>query len=350
MKIIHTADIHLGSKIDSLHPKSLADERKNEIRNTFLKMTEYAKENGVSAIIIAGDLFDSDRPFRKDKDFFCGVVADNPDIDFLYLRGNHDINSFGGETPENLKTFSDGWTTYSYGNVNITGAEITQSNIVSLYAALSLPSDGINIVTLHGQVGEGASDINLRRLREKNIDYLALGHVHKPQAGKLDGRGFYAYCGCLEGRGFDEPGEHGFILIDTENGLKTEFVPFAKRKIVEENVDVSGVSNHYEAYKKAGEQVSFDKNNIYRINLVGEVSFETELSVSSVETYLADRCFFVSVKDKTSKKIDIKAFENDISVRGEFVRTVTASDLSDEEKAEIIRCGLAALSGKEIEF
>ena len=350
MKIIHTADIHLGSKMDSLHPKSLADERKNEIRNTFLKMTEYAKENGVSAIIIAGDLFDSDRPFKKDKDFFCGVVEDNPDIDFLYLRGNHDINSFGGETPKNLKTFSDGWTTYSYGNVNITGAEITQSNIVSLYAALSLPSDGINIVTLHGQVGDSASDINLRRLREKNIDYLALGHVHKPQAGKLDGRGFYAYCGCLEGRGFDEAGEHGFILIDTENGLKTEFVPFAKRKTVEENVDVSGVSSHYGAYKKVGEQVSFDKNNIYRINLVGEVPLETELSVSSVEKYLADRCFFVSVKDKTSKKTDIKAFENDISVRGEFVRTVTASDLSDEEKAEIIRCGLAALSGKEIEF
>ncbi len=351
MKIIHTADIHLGSKMDSSLPKSLADERKNEIRNTFLKMTEYAKENGVSAIIIAGDLFDSDNPFKKDKDFFYGVVKNCPDIDFLYLRGNHDVKAYGEETPENLKTFSDNWTAYSYGNVNIVGTELSQSNILSFYSTLSLPADKINIVTLHGQTGDAAGDINIRNLREKNIDYLALGHVHKPQSGKIDDRGFYAYCGCLEGRGFDEPGNHGFILIDTEKGLKTEFVPFAKRKIVEADVDISGVSDHFSIYKKVKESVSFNENDIYRINLVGEISAETEITDDAVAKYLEDLCVFVSVKDKTSRKINIKDFENDISVRGEFVRQVMANDeYGEEEKAEIIRCGLAALSGKEFGF
>lgn len=50
---------------------------------------------------------------------------------------------------------------------------------------------------------------------------------------KLDAR-TYCYAGCLEGRGFDECGEHGFVVpdIDEDTGTYTcEFVPFAPRKL-----------------------------------------------------------------------------------------------------------------------
>ena len=57
------------------------------------------------------------------------------------------------------------------------------------------------------------------RLKEKNIDYLALGHIHEYSQGQIDLRGKYAYSGCLEGRGFDELGEKGFILIDVSDGV-----------------------------------------------------------------------------------------------------------------------------------
>ena len=106
MKIIHTADIHLGSRMDSRFSKEIADERKAELRNTFKRLVEYAKENDVSVIMLCGDVFDSDRPFKKDKDFFYGIVTANPDIGFLYLKGNHDISdALPEELPENLKLF-----------------------------------------------------------------------------------------------------------------------------------------------------------------------------------------------------------------------------------------------------
>ena len=58
MKIIHCADLHLDSKMETNLDKEKAKERKNEILITFEKMVQYAKENDVKVIIIAGDLFD----------------------------------------------------------------------------------------------------------------------------------------------------------------------------------------------------------------------------------------------------------------------------------------------------
>ena len=139
MKIFHTADIHLGSRMDSSFNKEIADERKAELRNTFKRLVEYAKGNGVSLIMLCGDIFDSDRPFKKDKDFFYSVVTANPDIDFLYLKGNHDISdAIPEELPENLKLFSERWTAYSYGDVVICGTEICLANSSS-YCAGCLP-------------------------------------------------------------------------------------------------------------------------------------------------------------------------------------------------------------------
>ena len=52
--------------------------------------------------------------------------------------------------------------------------------------------------------------------KDLNIDYLALGHIHSYKCHKLDKRGVYCYSGCLEGRGFDECGDKGFVLLETE--------------------------------------------------------------------------------------------------------------------------------------
>lgn len=352
MKIIHTADIHLGAKMDSKFPKEISEKRKEELRNTFRRMVEYARKNGIQVIILAGDVFDSDTPFKKDKEFFYSVVRNNPEIDFLYLRGNHDTAAdYAGEL-SNLKTFTDEWTKYHYGNIVICGLEITAGNAISMYSTLSLREQDVNIVVLHGQAGEafGKDKINLKRLREKHIDYLALGHIHKPQSGKLDDRGEYAYCGCLEGRGFDETGEHGFILLDT--GSKTEriFVPFSERKIIETNVDISGVDEAYTASCKVKESVRFDPKNIYRINLTGEISFDVDELASDVAKYLSADSFFVDVKDRTSRKLDYHAFDGDTSLKGEFVRCVHENPaLSEEEKKKIVSLGLKALNGGAIE-
>ncbi len=345
MKIIHCADIHLGSKIEGF-PKELSEKRKTEVRNTFLRAVDFSNENGVSIILLSGDIFDRDKPYKKDTDFFYGVVESNPQIDFLMLRGNHDEE---GEIPvlPNLKSFSTAWTSYRYDNVTISGIELKKENMQSYYSTLSLKENEVNIVMLHGQIGE---EINLTKLREKNIDYLALGHIHQFSEGKLDDRGRYAFSGCLEGRGFDETGVKGFVLLEITDKLSYAFQPFSLREIERYQIDVSNLLEGHAMAKRVREQVALKRENIYRIELVGEVDADVEEFALDVKTYLAKDCAFISVKDCTKKKIDYAAYEYDLSLKGEFVRGVRASsEYSDEEKAQIIAYGLRALAKREVD-
>lgn len=353
MKILHTADIHLGARMDSVFPNEIAKIRKAELRSAFLRMVDYAAANGAEVVLLAGDIFDSDAPFKKDRDFFYGVVEQNPGINFLYLRGNHDVSSGSERQLPNLHTFSDAWQCYTFGDICIWGAEITSGNALSMYSTLSLREDKTNIVVLHGQVGDRSGEglINLKKLRGKGIDYLALGHVHKPQIEQLDDRGQYAYCGCLEGRGFDEPGDHGFIMLDVGKKVVPTFVKFAERTINELDVDVSGLTDGYSAYVAVKKAVNFNKKDVYRINLVGETDYAVGDLVYDVQRYLSPEVFFVNVKDKTLKKLDMSGYENDVTITGEFVRCVSADpDYTEEEKKQIISIGLKALGGRDIDL
>ena len=351
-KFIHCADIHLGSKMESKLPKAKADERRAEVRNTFHRMVEYAKTEGVRAILLSGDVFDSDRPLKRDKERFYDVVKGNPEIDFLYLRGNHDSQeSYVEEGLDNLKTFSTEWTGYDYDGVHICGLEIARENAQSLYSTLKLDKEKINLVMLHGQIAPtvGMDKINPAKLADKNIDYLALGHIHSYSENKLDDRGRYAFSGCLEGRGFDECGEKGFVLLEVGGEVKSTFIPFAERKVEECESDVSGTQNAYGAYQAVKGQVKFNPRDLYRIHLVGEIAYEGENLEKQVEELLAHECYFVSVKNRTVRKIDPAEYEGDKSLRGEFVRTVMEKNIEDARKREIITLGLKALAGQEVE-
>ncbi len=344
MKFIHCADIHLGAKIDGF-PKEISDARKTEVRTTFSRMAQFAKEQGVRAILLAGDLFDREKPYKKDTDFFYDVVSSYPEIDFLYLRGNHDEAGERRELP-NLKTFTNEWSSYRYTTTVISGIELKKENRRSYASTLNVNAEDINIVMLHGQLGE---EISLAKLREKNIDYLALGHIHQYTEGALDGRGRYAYSGCLEGRGFDETGSKGFVLLEVDGELTARFYPFSKREIHRCQVDVSGLCEGHAMAKRAQAQIAFSPEDIYRIELIGEVDAEVDEFVADVQSYL-NACGFLSVKDCTKRKIDYAAYQNDPTFKGEFVRSVAASEeFTEEERAQIIAYGLKALAGREVD-
>lgn len=353
MKFIHTADIHLGSKIENL-PNDIRLKKKSEVRASFMKAVEYAKYDGVSAILISGDLFDSDTPSFKDKDFFINVVLNNPDIDFLYLKGNHDISGdFGVTLPENLKTFSNEWTYYDYGNVTVAGIEICKENSSSLYSTLSLDKNRKNIVMLHGEVADnsGLCKVNLLKLKDKNIDYLALGHYHDYLVKKLDDRGVYAYSGCLEGRGFDEFGKKGFVVLnETEDSFNQTFIENEQRLFTKYSLDVSNQKDAYSTAVFVKDKIKNSSKDIVRVEIYGEVDFDNEGLEKEIETVLSSSFYYLTVKNKTVRKFDLSSIQTDASLKGEFMRLVLADEtLSNEQKNKIITVGLKALSNQKID-
>jgi len=221
-KIIHCADLHLDSKMETNLSPEQAKARRYEILATFEDMVDYAIEHQVAIILIAGDMFDTTQNQQKQiKNRVLDIIHHANQIDFLYLQGNHDKDNFFRELqdkPENLKLFSDKWSAYRYGNISIHGVEFNGQNTQQIYAELILDEHQFNVVTLHGQVAKykkdmQAEEINLSALQNKYIDYLALGHIHEYQFERIDYRGSFCYPGCLEGRGFDECGEKGFVIL-----------------------------------------------------------------------------------------------------------------------------------------
>lgn len=353
MKIIHAADLHLGSSIDSTL-KVISKDRKREVRNRFSSRVSYAKDNGISVILLSGDVFDSDHPLDKDKAFFYDEINQHPDITFYYLKGNHDADSEKTEIG-NLKRFSSKeWISYPLEeNIVLSGRERSNENAFSFYDRLNLKEENFNIVRLHGTKGDtsGKDKINLKKLRNKNIDYLALGHLHSYQEGKLDERGSYAYPGCIQGRGFDETGEKGFILLDIEKGKRTKtFVPLIGKTIEEVSVDISSLDSISSVIGKIHQEVTFDKDNIYRINLTGDIPLDADFSEEDIRSKLKYECYFINVKNKTGFKSDIDSIKANFGLKGEFVRCILEDEsLTEEERNAILSLGRRALEGKELD-
>ena len=356
MKIIHCADIHLASILEAKLPREKSSKRKSEVLNTFSRMVEYAKDNDIKIIILSGDVFDKDNPAMKDKDFFYKTIKSYKDIDFLYLNGNHDKEgSYINSDIENLKTFNkNDFTSYKYNNIVISGIEMTEENCKSFYSKLKLNKDNINIVMLHGEVSDsvGMDKIKIDNLKNKNIDYLALGHIHKHQEGIIDDRGIFAYPGCLEGRGFDEIGEKGFIVLDVDKIIKTTFIPFAQRIIHEIDVDVSSAKDLYDVIKIVKEGTKdIDKKDLMKINLIGDIDVNLDIDNYEKDILTAlNEFFFVKVYNKTTLKIDMDKLDCDKSLIGEFVRGVYENETyTDEEKKIIISLGLKVITKGVVE-
>ncbi|MBQ9765006.1 MAG: metallophosphoesterase [Lachnospiraceae bacterium] len=362
MKIIHCADLHLDSKMETNLNKEQAAERKQELFATFLRMIDLAHEEGVGVIIIAGDLFDTaDYEQKRIKNRVLETIESNGDIDFIYLRGNHDKSDFFGSLenkPDNLKLFDDDkWEAFRYGNVLITGMVFSPKNKgTNIYDKLVLKEEDINLVVLHGQEShyKAKNDgelIAIKDLQNKYIDYLALGHIHEYKCERLDNRGVYCYSGCLEGRGFDECGEKGCVLLDIgENGIESRFVPLSKRIFHEVSVDISECTSEKDI-RDAIEAKIHDvvkPKDLLKIVLVGEIGEELNVDIAYQLQFIEDKYYFVKMYNHTKLKIDYMSYRNDISLKGEFIRYIEKLDISEEEKSKVILTGIRALAGREI--
>ncbi len=432
MKIIHCADIHLGSGISYIEDPAKRRERQDELLETYRRMFRYAVLNEIEAIIIAGDLFDTDQVAAPLMGAVIREIIDHPDISVYYLKGNHDVNIKSGiENIPNLHCFTDVVKVYSLHNnelpemndihdihdlhgdtdvvsslhnlnmirndrvnVNIAGVELTPDNRDSFYDELNFAPEDFNILVLHGQLYEnGGSNelaINKRLLQHRNIDYLALGHIHAYRSGGIDTRGIYCYPGCLEGRGFDECGSHGFVVldIDTADGnCKRSFVEFARRKLHEIQVDITDMTGGAEilnSVEKSLDNARCPEQDMIRVELTGMVDQGLSPICAYIKKALSERYYYIKVKDATkksyslhnntnynekthglhnnanynektyglhkNKQMDDKSGRYDrVSFRKMFTDTVMSkNDISEADREEIIRLGIMALNGEEL--
>lgn len=400
MKIIHCADLHLDSRLNANLDSKKAEERRQELLGTWLRLLEYAKSHQVSAILISGDMFDTQAVSTTTANTILSSIKAHPEMVFFYLKGNHDADSFLNRAellPENLYTFNDSWRMYRLsGDIVVSGRELSSSfggaKLPENWAArtLNLRDEDYNIVMLHGQVvtthgslQDEDEEIHLGDYSGKNIDYMALGHVHKYMSGQLDGRGIWCYPGCLEGRGFDECSKHGFILLDIDeetHKIKRQLVDIGKRHMWNIPVDVTGLESSMDILKRVKVQLDvlsgtpsqseelknisqdaireivensggrrLHKDDMVKLLLTGELELEAEKNLNFIDSQLSDLFYFIKVEDSTSRRVDYQVYENDRSLKGEFIRSVRDEGQLDENiKPEVIEAGIRLLMGESV--
>lgn len=346
MKIIHCADLHLDSKLTS----SLSGEklvlRRREIQYSFARLVNFALQNDVKVIIICGDLFDHIRARQSVKNEVLEIIAKSS-LHFVLIEGNHDF----------------GFDDYFYDNLPINAALLRKDNpsvVIDgvVFTALitqniSFDEDKTNIALFHGDIATyGANTLqtlNLSSLAQLPIDYLALGHIHSYAAYKLSNRGVACYCGCLEGRGFDELGSKGFVLLEVANKkIKHQFVPFSQRTYHLVDVDISGLKLHSQILLACEDALRvFDKSGLIKAVLTGKVT-NADIDTVALSSQLSQNCFFVKVVNNTSLQANEISLEP-FTLRYEFVQEVLGLDISDAEKELAIKYGLRALLGEEVD-
>ena len=314
-------------------------------------MIDEARKLCAEVIIIAGDLFDTERVSRRVIAEVLDLIGRASKIEFLYLKGNHEgdvILGSGIELPKNLKIFGDEWTYFDIGDVTFAGrSEITRD----AFSTLSLDEKRKNIVVLHGALQDRTDKerIGIRDLEGLPIDYLALGHYHSFSEHRISKRCTAVYSGTPEGRGFDEAFKCGFVLLRTaEEGILYGHIPFAQRQLHIVKVDVGTLTRQIDLEDRILASISgIPLDDMVRVVLVGEHETVLERDCEALSKRLMRGRFYLEVKDESRIRISMEDYKNDISLKGEFIRMVLCdSELSEKDRDAVIELGLRALAGE----
>ncbi len=346
MRILHCADIHLDSALSTSLTADQAVRRRNEILMTFVQMIKYAQKQHVNIVIIAGDMFDTDIILPKTKHIVLDCIRKCPDIQFLYLTGNHDTQSLqadagGNGWPPNFKIMTKTALYYEKAGVCIYSLKDTGE-----LERIRPDRRTINIVVYHGMVNRPSDFAGY------NIDYLALGHIHSYSAARIDERGVCCYCGCLEPRGYDECGSKGFVILDINgSSISHRFVPFASRHAVSLKINIEGcytTPDVIACIESVCSQNNVTSKDMVKAELNGDVTDDYEIDISYILQHFANQFFSFRIEDNTR----VRKKETDMDRLGmfekQFVQLILNSDEETSDKEKIIKYGIKALRGDTI--
>jgi DNA repair protein SbcD/Mre11 len=235
-RFLHAADLHLGSPFLGLARKDedVAARFARASRSAFEDLVTKALEEGVSFVVIAGDVFDGEWKDASIALFLNRQLArlSNRGIPTFLLRGNHDAESLVAKSltlPDHVFEFSTRRAeTRRIKDLRVAlhGRGFPHREVVENYAVdYPEPLAGwFNIGVLHtacGRAGhENYAPCTAADLAARGYDYWALGHVHAFEIVSRDP--WIVYPGNLQGRSIRECGERGAVLVEVADEAVTD--------------------------------------------------------------------------------------------------------------------------------
>lgn len=299
-KFIHAADLHIESPYKGVSKmnKSLGEALVEQGIKAYEALIQCALDNKIDFLLIAGDSFDSESgSLSAQYRFVRGLEQLNEaQIPVFIICGNHDpLKSWSSylQLPENVIRFEA--NEVQQHSVTKEGKKIAEIYGVSfgekeeyhnLAATYNRKDDAeFSIGMLHGTIAGNKAHtpycpFDMDNLRASNIDYWALGHIHKREI-LSENNPLVVYPGNIQGRHFNETGEKGCSLVEVDHGkvINHDFISLSNIVYEYVNIDVTGMENTSDFFstieKLKKEQTDQSKSYLLRIRLKGKSDLHT---------------------------------------------------------------------------
>ena len=411
LRLLHTADVHLGARHEDLgEAASALRERQHAALRAAVDL---ALAERVDCVLMAGDLFDANTASRRTVERAVAQLARlaAARIRIVLIPGGHDAYTrssvyraydlpslVGGDMltlltpdqpwvqletldavvvgPADTSRIGTGASTVPFADLGRAAVPTTTWRIGLLHAALAngaadeaarAGGDADGSASTDGAAAEGDGPLEPREVSEATIaasglDYVALGHGHIAATGKA-GSVSWAVAGSPEQVSADrpEPGTVNLVTLDERAGAKT----------VRVETRVVGSSWHRELEGEAGLiasqavlverlRTAADPELVLDVRIVGDRPDDLVLDPAAIEEALQGAYLCVRVDDRSRPPLTTGALPPPETIAGAFVRNVEAriaeleaadgqaGDDEATELREVLRLGRRLLAGAEV--
>jgi DNA repair exonuclease SbcCD nuclease subunit len=326
VRIVHTADVHLGARHADLGERAAA-QRERQFA-AFRATADLAIEAGADLFLVAGDLFDSNAQPRRSVERVAaelGRLAGRR-IRSVLLPGTHDVcdrasiyraydlaELAGVEpgaglvtilTPERPEVRFPELETVVFGRLFAT-KRAPRSPLAGFSAAGAAETWKVGMI--HGSLlvpGRTDADevvFSAEEVAASGLDYLALGHWHSAQSGAA-GSVRYAYSGAPEPVAVDQDraGKALLVTLSLVDGVRTIEVEervVGRTRFLRQEVDVATVPSQPVLVERLAALA--DPDVVLDVRLVGVRGTDLDVDGDEVMRALAPSFLAVRFRDRT---------------------------------------------------
>jgi len=362
-RILHTSDIQLDAPFSFLGGKG--QNHRRQLRETFKRILDLAQDD-FDLLLIAGDLFNNNRPHQETLDFVTYHLG-RLDIPVCILPGNHDCYDEASVYrkagfPENVTIFTDQPTIRKfpkldltvYGNPVLSGG----SQLGPLRGLTPTTTTRWHVAMAHGNlvrpdIVDPPRPILPDEIRASGMDYVAMGDWHAfSDYSQGNVKAFYS--GAPEPTAMDQKGAGYVACVEIgESGVSVQKERVGSISTDEMSIDVSGRSM---AQIVGQIEARADPQLMLRVTLGGLAELGAMLDTEKLELELVPHFYHIECSNQSHPQLATISQDDypEELIIGKFVRLMQtrvkdAADGTQRRLAEqALQLGVALLEGKEV--
>ncbi|MCU0483060.1 MAG: DNA repair exonuclease [Chloroflexi bacterium] len=385
LRLVHTADVHLGARHADLGDQAAALRERQFA--AFAAAVELALAEKVDAFLVAGDLFDSNTQPRRSVERAAAelgrLVAGH--VRVALIPGTHDVfdrasvyRAYDLAAMAGAKPGTDRLVVLTPDRPEVTWASLDLTVHGRVFATKRAPVDPLagfdvsgdrrttwHVAMVHGSVriaGMTENDevvVAPEAIAASGLDYLALGHWHSTRRGQA-GATVWAYPGAPEPVAMDQAGAGSALLVTFEEregrrGVVVEERRIGRTKVERLDIDAADVASQPALVGRLAAMA--DSDLVLDVRLTGLRPDALDLVADEVERELAPRFFRLRVRDASVAALPEGPLPPADTIAGALARDL-AERIADAEAAgdpdaaadlrEALRLGRLLLDGREV--